>query len=92
MSHATRRFRGYSEVADPTGENLHDQVLDQHRRLVERMAGVRRLVAVASGKGGVGKSAITANLAAIFSVTGKVRVQAALVAGDRKPEPAGSPE
>lgn len=58
-----RKFRTYSEVDHHTGSELLEQVLDQRARLRERLAGVRWVVAVASGKGGVGKSAVTANLA-----------------------------
>ncbi|MEX2581881.1 MAG: P-loop NTPase, partial [Gemmatimonadota bacterium] len=65
-----RTFRSYSEVVSPSGENLLDQVLEQRRRLAQRLAGVRRVVAVVSGKGGVGKSAITANLATVLAARG----------------------
>lgn len=70
MSRTTRRFRSYSNVADPAGENLLEQVLEQRRRLAQRLAGVGRVVAVVSGKGGVGKSAITANLATLLASRG----------------------
>jgi ATP-binding protein involved in chromosome partitioning len=65
-----RRFRGYNEVDDHAGQELLDQVLEQRRRLGERLAGVRFVVAVVSGKGGVGKSAITANLACSLAAGG----------------------
>ena len=45
-------------------------MLDQQDRLADRLALVRSVVAVASGKGGVGKSAITANLAAALAARG----------------------
>jgi ATP-binding protein involved in chromosome partitioning len=58
-----RKFRTYSEVDHATGSDLLEQVLDQRARLAERLSRVGTIVAVASGKGGVGKSAVTANLA-----------------------------
>lgn len=71
-----RRIRTYREVSDPAGEAVLDQVAAQRRRLVERLSRVRHVVAVASGKGGVGKSAITANVAAVLASRG-LRVGAA---------------
>lgn len=65
-----RRIRTYHEVADPGGEDVLRQVASQERRLAERLAAVRRVVAVASGKGGVGKSAIAANVAAALAAEG----------------------
>ena len=47
-----------------------EQVVGQHERLAERLASVGSLIAVASGKGGVGKSAVTANLAAALAMRG----------------------
>lgn len=70
MSPAARRFRSYGEVADPGRENLLEQVLEQRRRLAQRLTAVQRVVAVVSGKGGVGKSAITANLATLLASGG----------------------
>ncbi|HEX7120332.1 MAG TPA: P-loop NTPase [Longimicrobiales bacterium] len=65
-----RRIRTFHEVGDAAGRAMLDQVVAQRRRLAERMARVRTLVAVASGKGGVGKSAVTANLAAVLAARG----------------------
>src|SRR5688500_1011500 len=58
-----RQIRGYREVANHAGGDVIAQVTAQADRLQARWAGVRRVVVVASGKGGVGKSALTANLA-----------------------------
>jgi ATP-binding protein involved in chromosome partitioning len=70
-----RRIRTYGEV-DATGSaEVLEQVVAQQERLAERLAGVRHVVAVASGKGGVGKSAVTANLAALLA-SGGARVGA----------------
>ena len=68
---APRRIRTYHEVADPAAESVVGQVLDQRRRLRDRLARVRRLVAIGSGKGGVGKSAISANVAAALAAGGR---------------------
>ena len=51
--------------------NVLGQVLAQRERVAARLAQVKRLIAVMSGKGGVGKSALTANLAAALAMRGK---------------------
>ena len=56
-------FRTYHEVAGDDRSALGAQVAAQRRRVHDRLAGVRRVVAVASGKGGVGKSHVTASIA-----------------------------
>jgi ATP-binding protein involved in chromosome partitioning len=66
-----RKFRTYHEVDHSTGSELLEQVLDQRTRLAERLARIGRVVAIASGKGGVGKSAVTANLAATLARRGR---------------------
>ncbi len=65
-----RKFRTYGEVEHSTGSELLEQVLDQRDRLARRLAEVGTIVAVASGKGGVGKSAVTANLAVSLAARG----------------------
>jgi ATP-binding protein involved in chromosome partitioning len=47
------------------------QVLAQRERVAERLAQIGHVVAVMSGKGGVGKSALTANLAATLAMHGR---------------------
>lgn len=64
-----RRIRTYNEVG-PAGESVPEQVVAQRDRLARRLAAIRAVVAVASGKGGVGKSALTANLAAALASDG----------------------
>ena len=65
-----RVIRTYREVADPDAEDVLAQIRGQARRISARLAGVGAVVAVASGKGGVGKSAVTANLAAVLASPG----------------------
>lgn len=66
----SRKIRTYHDVADPGAEDLLAQVGEQVERLSARLAAVRNVVVIASGKGGVGKSAITANLAAVLAARG----------------------
>ncbi|MBI4421873.1 MAG: P-loop NTPase [Gemmatimonadetes bacterium] len=56
-------FRSYHEVTGEDRSALLEQVLTQRRRVAERLAAVKRVVAVTSGKGGVGKSYVAAVLA-----------------------------
>jgi ATP-binding protein involved in chromosome partitioning len=71
-----RRIRTYHEVADMGGEDVVAQVEAQAQRLADRLAEIGRVVAIASGKGGVGKSAVAANVAAALAAEGR-RVGAA---------------
>src|SRR2546425_8830933 len=56
-------IRTYHELTEADRSGLGEQVGAQHRRVAERLAPVHRIVAVMSGKGGVGKSFVTALLA-----------------------------
>jgi ATP-binding protein involved in chromosome partitioning len=60
----------YRDIAGDGGSNIVGQVEAQQARLRERLRRVRAIVAVVSGKGGVGKSSVTANLAACFALDG----------------------
>ncbi len=63
-------MKSYKELPDDAGSNIIGQVTAQANRLTERLASVRHTVAIMSGKGGVGKSAITANLATALTLAG----------------------
>jgi ATP-binding protein involved in chromosome partitioning len=64
-------MKRYRDIAGDGGSNVAGQVAAQHARLRERLATVEAVVAVLSGKGGVGKSTLTAGLAAAFAAAGR---------------------
>ncbi len=64
-------MRTYHELTNPDRSGLLDQILTQRRRVADRLAGVRRTIAVMSGKGGVGKSYVTAHLARALAREGQ---------------------
>src|SRR5688500_14544070 len=60
----------YRDIAGDGGSDIVGQVHTQQVRLRERLSAVKAIVAVVSGKGGVGKSSLTANLANCFAGDG----------------------
>jgi len=56
-------FRTYREVTGDDQSRLGEQVADQRQRVQARLRDVARVVAIMSGKGGVGKSYVTAAIA-----------------------------
>ncbi len=64
-------MRTYHQLTDPDRSGLADQIGAQRKRVAERLAGVGRIVAVMSGKGGVGKSFVTAHLARALARGGR---------------------
>jgi ATP-binding protein involved in chromosome partitioning len=63
-------MKRYRDIAGDGGSNIVGQVEAQRARLGARLRDVRAIVAVVSGKGGVGKSSVTANLAGAFALAG----------------------
>jgi ATP-binding protein involved in chromosome partitioning len=63
-------MKRYKDLAGDGGSNIVGQVEVQQARLRERLSGVAAIVAIVSGKGGVGKSSLTANLANCFALDG----------------------
>src|SRR5213596_2040240 len=63
-------MKKYKDIAGDGGSNIVGQVEAQQRRLRERLATVHAVVAIVSGKGGVGKSSLTANLACGLAQSG----------------------
>ena len=64
-------MRTYHDLTAPDRSGLAQQIAAQRRRVLERLAGVGRIVAVMSGKGGVGKSYVTAHLARALARSGR---------------------
>src|SRR2546428_1521503 len=64
-------IRTYHELAEADRSGLVDQIGAQRRRVADRLASVRRVVAVLSGKGGAGKSFVTAGLARALARSGR---------------------
>jgi ATP-binding protein involved in chromosome partitioning len=63
-------MKGYHDIAGDGGSRILEQVAEQRTRIADGLAGVRHLVAVGSGKGGVGKSMLTLHLASALRARG----------------------
>src|SRR5213078_2645839 len=64
-------IRTYHELTEPDRSGLGEQIATQRRRLAARLAAVGRVIVVMSGKGGVGKSYVTAHLARSLARSGR---------------------
>jgi ATP-binding protein involved in chromosome partitioning len=62
--------KSYHDIAGDGGSGILEQVAEQRARITDGLAGVRHLVAIGSGKGGVGKSTLTLHLAEALRVRG----------------------
>ena len=64
-------MRTYHDLQDADRSGLAQQIAAQRQRVAKRLAGVRRILAVMSGKGGVGKSYVPAQLARALARSGR---------------------
>ena len=72
-------MKRYHDIVGDGGSKILEQVAEQRTRIADGLAGVRHLVAVGSGKGGVGKSTLTLHLARTLRARG---LQIAIVDAD----------
>ena len=63
-------MKGYHDIVGDGGSGILEQVAEQRTRITDGLAGVRHLVAIGSGKGGVGKSTLTLHLAGALRARG----------------------
>ena len=63
-------MKSYHDIAGDGGSRVLEQVAQQRTRIADGLAGVRHLVAIGSGKGGVGKSTLTLHLAGALRARG----------------------
>jgi len=63
-------MKSYHDIPGDGGSRILEQVAGQQARIDAALAGVKHLLAIGSGKGGVGKSTLTLQLASVLAARG----------------------
>ena len=63
-------MKTYHDIQGDGGSRVLEQVMAQQARIDSALSGVKHLLAVGSGKGGVGKSTLTLQLASVLAARG----------------------
>ena len=63
-------MKSYSDIVGDGGSKIVEQVTEHRARITKNLSSVRTLLAIGSGKGGVGKSTLTMQLAFSFKQQG----------------------
>ena len=63
-------MKGYYDITGDGGSRVLEQVAELRARIADGLAGVRHMLAIGSGKGGVGKSTLTLHLAGALRARG----------------------
>ena len=63
-------MKTYDDLAGDGGSNVIEQVTSQREKLRKRLEPIKHKISVMSGKGGVGKSSVTANMAVCLATLG----------------------
>ncbi|HXU45639.1 MAG TPA: P-loop NTPase [Thermoanaerobaculia bacterium] len=64
-------MKAYSQIEGDGGSGVAEQIADLEAAIARRLAGVRHIVAIGSGKGGVGKSTLTRQLGSVLAADGR---------------------
>ncbi len=63
-------MKGYYDIAGDGGSGILEQVVAQQENIARRLTGICNVLAIGSGKGGVGKSTLTMQIACALSEIG----------------------
>ena len=63
-------MKGYFDINGDGGSNVVAQVVAKREQIAKSLAGVRHMLAIGSGKGGVGKSTLNMQIACALRAAG----------------------
>src|SRR5262245_28922409 len=63
-------MKSYYDIVHDGGSGIHAQIEQQQAKIAKSLSGIRRILAIGSGKGGVGKSTLTLQIASALQERG----------------------